>query len=340
VHFIDRSLRPNVNIMLEGLNGTVAGLSSDDAERAVVDLRGTVDKTARATTTGRLNPWNEKQPTALKIALQEMNLFPEDPYARKYLGYQLKQGTLSLDLSYQLADKTLTSQNRITLDQLVLGEKVDSPEATQLPIRLALAVLKDRNGRIELEVPVDGSLADPDFHLGKVISNAIGGVFNKIVTSPFSVLSALLGGKGEALSFVEFEPGVTNLGPASLEKLDLLAHALSERPELELAIEGGTDSETDLAALRSGKFTYEKGGAALVRMSTPVAAAMPLHGEGPGLETIDATSVALQTLAAERTRTVQRYLLQTGKVPAERISITKATRESHEQARRVYFRLQ
>jgi Domain of Unknown Function (DUF748) len=296
VHCIDRSIWPNVNITLDRLNGTISRLSSDDPDRAVVDLEGIVDKTARATITGRVSPWNQKQPTELKIALQELNLLPEDPYSRKFLGYQLKQGTFSLNTSFSLAEQKLKSENQITLDQLIFGEKVESPEATRLPFRLALAVLKDRKGRIELEVPVDGSVTDPNFHLGEVVSSAIGNVFNKIATSPFSAVSALFGGKGDALSFYEFEPGSTNLLPASIEKLDALVNGLSERPELRLEIEGGADSKTDLEALRREKLrspyhastwqakdttnetnvtrtTFnavadEKGGAALMRMGT------------------------------------------------------------------------
>jgi hypothetical protein len=354
VHFIDRSLRPNVNITLERLNGTVSGLSSDDPERAVVDLQGSVDQTALATVTGRVSPWNQKQPTELKIALQEMDLLPEDPYSRKYLGYQLKQGTVSLDSRFHLAEYKLKSENRITLDQLVLGAKVDSAEATKLPVQLAIALLKDRNGRIELEVPVDGSLTDPEFHLGEVISGAIGRVFNNIATSPFSALSALFGGKGEALNFYEFEPGSTNLLPASIEKLDALANGLYERPELQLEIEGGSDSKTDFKALPHGKWgdqdqpqkwqtkvmtnenkvtrtslntlVDEKGGGALMRMGMPDL-----------LETVPGTPGDLHKLAAERARSIKAYLLQTGRVEEERLSIRKATRDTPAKGSRVYL---
>jgi outer membrane protein OmpA-like peptidoglycan-associated protein len=257
VHFIDRSLQPNVNITLEQLSGTLSGLSSDDPQRADLHLEGTVDKTARADITGKINPWNSKQPLNLKIALQGMDLLPADPYSGKYLGYRLKQGKLSAQLTYQVTERKLESENRLTLDQLTLGQKVESAEATRLPVRMAIALLKDRDGRIALDVPVNGSLDDPQFNLGQVAYRALERILNRIVTSPFSALSALFGGKGEELSFQEFQPGSTNLLPAALAKLDVMANALYERPELRLEIEGSTDPQTDLDALRRAELNKQ-----------------------------------------------------------------------------------
>jgi outer membrane protein OmpA-like peptidoglycan-associated protein len=257
VHFIDRSLQPNVNITLEQLSGTLSGLSSDDPQRADVHLQGTVDKTARAEITGKINPWNSKQPMDLTLSLKEMDLLPDDPYAGKYLGYRLKKGKLSAQLSYQVTERKLNSENRLTLDQLTLGQKVESADATRLPVRLAIALLKDRDGRIALEVPVNGSLDDPRFNLGTVAYRAIETVLTRIVTSPFSALSALFGGKGEELSFQEFQPGSTNLLPAAIAKLDVLANGLYERPELQLEIEGSADPVTDLEALRRAELNKQ-----------------------------------------------------------------------------------
>ena len=127
VHFIDRSLRPNVNITLEGLSGTVSGLSSDDPERADVHLQGNVDKTAQAEITGKINPWNSKQPLNLTVVLKEIDLLPGDPYSGKYLGYRLKKGKLGAQLTYQVTERKLHSENHLTLDELTLGHKVTVP---------------------------------------------------------------------------------------------------------------------------------------------------------------------------------------------------------------------
>jgi len=134
---------------------------------------------------------------------------------------------------------------------------VQSADATRLPVRLAIAILKDRDGRIALEVPANGSLDDPQFNLGQLLYSAIDTVLTRIVTSPFSVLAALFGGKGEELSFQEFQPGSANLLPAALAKLDVLAKGLYERPELQLEIEGSADPVTDLAALRRAELNKQ-----------------------------------------------------------------------------------
>jgi uncharacterized protein involved in outer membrane biogenesis len=257
VHFIDRSLQPNVNITLEGLSGTVSGLSSDDLERADVHLQGNVDKTARAEITGKINPWNSKQPLDLTVALKEIDLLPGDPYSGKYLGYRLKKGKLGAQLTYQVTERKLHSENHLTFDQLTLGQKVESADATKLPVRLAIALLKDRDGKFALDLPVNGSLDDPQFNLGKVAYRAIETVLTRIVTSPFAALGALFGGKGEELSFQEFQPGSTNLLPAALAKLDVLAKGLYARPELQLEIEGGADPLTDLEALRRAELNKQ-----------------------------------------------------------------------------------
>jgi len=197
-----------------------------------------------------VNPWNSKQPMDLTLSLQDMELLPADPYAGKYLGHRLIKGRLSAQLSYQIRERTLKSSNRLTLDQLTLGQKVASPDASRLPVRLAIAILKDRDGRIALEVPVDGTLDDPQFNLGKVFYRALEKALTGIAASPFAALAALFGGQGEELSFQEFLPGSTHLLPAAIAKLDALANGLSQRPELQLVIEGSADPQTDLAALR------------------------------------------------------------------------------------------
>jgi outer membrane protein OmpA-like peptidoglycan-associated protein len=184
-------------------------------------------------------------------------LLPGDPYSGKYLGYRLKKGKLGAQLTYQVTDRKLHSENHLTLDQLTLGQKVESADATKLPVRLAIALLKDRDGKFALDLPINGSLNDPQFNLGKVAYRAIETVLARVVTSPFAALGALFGGKDEELSFQEFQPGSTNLLPAALAKLDVLARGLYARPELQLEIEGSTDPLTDLEALRRAELNKQ-----------------------------------------------------------------------------------
>src|SRR5258705_6101358 len=139
LQFTDRSLHPNVALTINGLSGVVSGLTSDDLQRADVNLRGNVEKTGPVEITGKLNPLNQKQPTDLKIDFKNIDLHPAGPYAGKFLGYRLNKGKMSMDLSYHITEGKIKSQNLIVVDQLMLGEKVESPDALKLPIRLAVA---------------------------------------------------------------------------------------------------------------------------------------------------------------------------------------------------------
>src|SRR5450756_2049460 len=155
VSFTDRSLTPEVNLAIQEVNGTVAGISTEQMQHAIVDLNAKVDGVGPAAITGLINPLNNEATNSLKISLKDMDLTPASSYAAKFAGYRIAQGKLNLDLSYDLVGKNLKSKNVITLDRFTFGEKVDSPEATHLPVRLAIAILKDRNGIIVLQVPME-----------------------------------------------------------------------------------------------------------------------------------------------------------------------------------------
>jgi len=257
LNYLDRSLKPGVSLAVSQVNGRISGLSSEDVSRADVNLTGKVDNTAPMEISGKINPLSTNEFTDLKVVFRGIELMPTSPYSGKFLGYRLNKGKLSLDLHYQLAAGKLKGQNLVTVDQLMLGEKVESPDATKLPVKLGIAILKDRSGKIELEVPVEGSLSDPEFRLGKVITRAIVNVFTKIVTSPFAALGAVFGGKGEEVSFQDFAAGSAELQDANKQKLDLVAKGLFERPGLQLEIEGSADAAADRDALRRLKLQKE-----------------------------------------------------------------------------------
>jgi hypothetical protein len=179
-----------------------------------------------------------------------VDLSPTSPYAGKFLGYRLNRGRLGVQASYVVTQRQLTATNAVVLDQFTLGEKVQSPDATKLPVKLAIALLKDRNGRIEVNLPIDGSLDDPQFRIGTVIVHVLVHVVTKIVTSPFAALGALFGGRGEEISYQDFAPGSARLEAANVQKLNDLITALYERPGLELQIEGSFEPNADGEALR------------------------------------------------------------------------------------------
>lgn len=154
-----------------------------------------------------------------------------------------------MDLTYNISQKTLVGENKVLIDQITMGGKIESPEATSLPIPLALALLKDRKGQIDIDLPVCGNLDDPDFSYGGVIWNALVNLLNKIVASPFAIVGGLLGEDGEGLQFVAFPAGQASLPSPELEKLKDLAKALEDRLGLRLEVTGAVDPQIDRQAL-------------------------------------------------------------------------------------------
>jgi hypothetical protein len=177
-----------------------------------------------------------------------MELSPMTPYSGKFVGYTIEKGKLSFDLKYLINKRKLDSQNYIFLDQFTLGDRVESPKATKLPVKLAIALLKDRKGEIKLDIPVTGSLDDPKFSVWGIILKVLMNLIAKAATAPFSLLGALFGG-GEELSYVEFDYGSTVITEQNMKKIDTLVKALHDRPALKLDIEGHVDLEKDKEGL-------------------------------------------------------------------------------------------
>ena len=250
VDFTDFSMKPRVHLALQSVNGSISGLSSEALQHAVVELNAKVDGAGPVVITGTLNPLNGGQTNDLKISVQNVDLTPASPYAGKFAGYTIAEGKLNLDLVYHLTGKKLASKNVITLDQFTLGEKVDSPDATHLPVRLAIAILKDRDGKIVLDVPIEGNLDDPKFRVGKVVTRALVNILEKVATSPFSLVGAVFGGGGEELGWQQFPAGRAELTPEDLKKLEAMVKGLAARPALRLEITGSIDPAGDREGLQ------------------------------------------------------------------------------------------
>jgi hypothetical protein len=248
--FTDRSLSPNVNLAVQSVNGSIAGLSTEQLRHADITLNAMIDGIGPASITGTLNPFSGTLTNRIKISVKDVDLTPTGPYSGRFAGYAIAEGKLNLDLEYQIVGKKLTAKNVITLDQFTFGEKVESADATHLPVRLAIAILKDRQGKIILDVPVEGNLDDPQFRIGKVVTRAIVNILEKVATSPFSLLGALFGGGGDELSYQDFAPGRAELSPDNVKKLDLLVKGLYERPGLNLEISGSIDPVNDRDGLQ------------------------------------------------------------------------------------------
>jgi len=244
----DRSVEPNYGSRVDQLQGTIDGLSSDPASRASVDFTARVDQQAPLAISGQLNPLSSEPFANISFSFKDFNLPPLSPYTGKYAGYKTDKGKLQLNLDYRIEGNHLDSANKVFLDQFTLGESVDSPDATSLPVGLAIALLKNRAGEIDLDIPVKGDLDDPEFSVAGVVVQVIVNLITKAATSPFALLGALIPA-GEDIEYIPFDPGSSELNEAAVSKLAVVANVLQERPGLKMDLAGHADPELDRQAL-------------------------------------------------------------------------------------------
>lgn len=248
VQFSDFFIKPNYSAHLTDVAGSVSALSASQA--GDVELSAQVEGTAPVDVRGKLNPFARELTLDLTAKARDIDLPPLTPYSVKYAGYGIQKGKLSLEVHYRIENRRLAANNTLVLDQLTFGEHVDSPTATKLPILLALALLKDRNGVIHLDLPIEGTLDDPKFSVWGVIVQIVVNLITKVVTAPFALLGSLAGGGGEQLAYVEFAPGRADLSAAAEAKLGTLAKALADRPGLKLDATGRAIPDADRDGLK------------------------------------------------------------------------------------------
>jgi uncharacterized protein involved in outer membrane biogenesis len=246
--FADNSITPSFASGIMDLQGTVTGLSSQADSRAKVKLAGKVDRYAPVDITGEVNLLSAAKYSDVALNFRNMELTTFNPYSGKFAGYNITKGKLSTELRYKIENRQLDAQHHIVVDNLEFGDKTDSKDAAPIPIKLAVALLKDRQGVIDLQVPVGGSLDDPKFRLGPIIWKALLGLLTKIVTAPFAALGALFGG-GEELAYIDFPPGSADLPMNKIEQLGKLSQALVERPQLRLDVPVTLLAEQDSKAI-------------------------------------------------------------------------------------------
>lgn len=254
VDFADRNIRPNYAVNMLNLQGSVTGLSSQEISRAKVALKGNLGYGSPIGIAGSINPLKKDLFADIKISFKDVEMTPVTPYTNKYLGYPVTKGKLTFDVSYLVDQRKLTAENKIFFDQLTFGEKVESPEAIKAPVTLAVSLLTDRKGQINLDIPLTGSLDDPKFKIWPLVWQVLKNLMVKAVTAPFALLSSLTGG-GEEMSFVEFEYGSAKLTAEERKKVNALIKALYDRPNLKLEIEGYADALQDAEALKKAGFS-------------------------------------------------------------------------------------
>ena len=249
VNFSDFFVKPNYTVNVAKLGGRITGLSSATDTVADMELRGTYANTAPVQILAKLNPLAAKSYLDLKADITGVDLVGFSPYSGKYAGYNIEKGKLSLNLAYKLENNQLAAENHLFLDQFTFGDKVESPDATSLPVNLAISLLKNNRGEIDLNLPISGSLDDPQFSIGGLIVKVIVNLFVKAVTSPFALLGSMFGG-GEELSNIEFAAGRASLNDVAAKKLVSLSKALNERSALKLEITGRADPEVDKEGIK------------------------------------------------------------------------------------------
>lgn len=253
--FSDLSLPLPFAVHIEGLGGDISALSTRSTEPARINLEGQVDEFGLASITGRIRPLDYAALTEVDLAFLNLSIPSLSPYVVKFAGRRIDSGALDVDLSYRINAGQLSGENAMVMRDLELGERIAHPDAMDLPLGLAIALLKDRNGVIDLDVPVSGDLESPQFNYGNVIRTALGNIIRNIVASPFSFLANLVGGDGESdIGVIEFVPGRADLQPPEREKLAQLAEALLQRPQLELGLLGRYSEVADSAVLRERFF--------------------------------------------------------------------------------------
>ena len=258
--FSDDSLAGGFATSVHELDGTLNGISSDRSTRSQLALEGRVDQYGYAKISGSLNPFIPRDRSNARLEFRNLDVTRVTPYVVRFAGYKVASGRLSLDLNYRVRNNLIDGDNKILLEQFTLGEKVDYPGALDLPLNLAIALLKDSDGKIDLALPVSGNLDDPKFDYGQIIHKAIVNLITGIITAPFRLLGRLFSrDHGEEAGQIAFEPGSSRLLPPEREKIQHVVEALGKRPELKLQVPARYDSAIDARALKRAALRRELG---------------------------------------------------------------------------------
>ena len=252
-YFADLSLKPQFGTSIQNINGEINGLSSENLARADVNISGTIEKYGEMLVKGKINPLSGDLYTDINADFKQIELAALTPYSGRHVGYAIDKGKLNLNLNYKIANNTLDASNHIVLNQFELGQTVKSDEAVSLPLKLALALFRDSDGVIDLEVPISGDMDSPDFAIGGLIIKGLLNLITKAVTSPFSMIANLVGGDADELNSLAFNLGSATLTKANIEQLNTLANVLKKRPSLTIEVRAIVDEQQDTLALKEIK---------------------------------------------------------------------------------------
>jgi len=346
LYFRDESLPISFGTVIGELNGAITGLSSNPDSETTIDLKGSVDGYAPVVLAGTVSPFAEASAVDVGLSFDGVDLVRLTPYSGTYAGYAIDRGILNLDLHYSLDGNRLKGDNSIVIQQLKLGEKIASDKAVDLPLELALALLTDMDGVIDMDVPVSGDMGDPDFGLGSVIFSAFVNIVSKAITAPFALLANLVGSE-EDMQRINFPSGSSELDEAAMAKLTQLTEAMAQRPGLNLVLLGRLHPSADRERLQNNILDEElqSGGLSAEEVASKgdrwAQAIQARYKVLPGIVTSSAegteitapeqyqkvvasiavSDLQLQGLSEERAVSVKRYLVNELQFPAERSAI-------------------
>jgi len=320
--YTDRTLEPAFTTSVDKLNGSITGLSNISPQEGKVSIRGRVGGVGELDFEGTIGTLGTKDVSNLQLMMQNLSLPELSPYFARYLGYRVDSGKLNLDMDYEISGTRIDASNEVLMDQLELGAAVASEQAVDAPVKLGLALLRNRNGVIEVNLPVSGDLSSPDFRLGQVVMRAFVNLLAKAAVSPFSMLGSiaeLAGFSGEELGKVKFVPGSLRLADGEAEKLAALADALLDRPDLLLNIRGSVAPQADGLALLRDELTA---GGELSEEAWQKAREAYLAGER------SLAPEALSNLASSRGVALRNLLQETHGVPADQLFLLDPARNA------------
>ena len=247
------NLAEGYSFEIRDLNVTVLNLSSSLEGVSHVEMDGVIDNYATVALKGRVAAADPKRFTDLSVGMRNLDIKRFSPYSEKFVARKMDGGKLYVDLGYKIDSSQIKGENGVMIKKIELGDTVESNGSVSLPLDLAVALLEDGNGVIDIDLPVEGDLNNPDFKYGATVWKAVGNLLTNVATAPFKFLGSLLGVEGEQLQYVEFEPGKADIAASEREKLDLLAKALSERPGLSLSVQSVYEAAADTEAMKQQK---------------------------------------------------------------------------------------
>lgn len=250
VTYTDNFVKPNFTANLVAIQGTVGAFGTQSTTAAPVDIAAKLAANGPLSIRGTVNPLIAKPALDLTASAHDIELTNLTPYSAKYAGYPITKGKLNVDLHYKLDNDQLNANNHLFIDQLTFGDHVENDTATKLPVRLAISLLKNSRGEIDVNLPVSGSLSNPEFSVGGLIWHAVLNLLQKAVTAPFSLIANAFGGGGEELGYVEFDPGSAKLSDAGEKKLDTIVKALADKTSIRIDLIGRVDPAVDEPGLR------------------------------------------------------------------------------------------